>query len=55
MALYCLTFTLFLHSVFLKGLVFRYVFLLKLTCIEFWKPYLGGIGWLQDTAEWVEK
>lgn len=53
--LYCLSSTLFLHLVFLKELVFRHVSLLKLTCIEFWKPYLGGIGWLQDTAEWVEK
>ena len=41
---------LFLHSVFLKGLVLRYVFLLKLTCIEFWKPSLGGIGWFQVTG-----
>lgn len=33
-----------------KGLVFRYVFLPKLTCMEFWKLYLGGIGWFQDTG-----
>ena len=39
-----------IHSVLLKGLVFRYVFLPKLTCMDFWKLYLGGIGWFQDTG-----